>query len=87
MRKSLMVLLLVLAMCASVITGCTEPAPTAPEPTTPEPTTPATPQPSGETIEIKFSQTDPPTHFSQPILEEWAQKVEQQTEGKVHITI
>lgn len=50
-------------------------------------TTATTNSPAPKPIELSIAHMEPPTHFLHALLEDWAKKVEEQTNGKVHFTI
>jgi len=74
------VCLLLMLAALPFISACAAPAP-APAPSPSPSPTPA------KTIELKIGHMQPPTHFIQALLEEWAKKVEEQTNGRVKSTV
>jgi TRAP-type C4-dicarboxylate transport system substrate-binding protein len=70
------------------MSACAEPEPApAPAPApTPSPAPAPAPEPA-EVIELKIGHMQPPTHFMHIVMEEWAKKLEEQTNGQVKSTI
>jgi TRAP-type C4-dicarboxylate transport system substrate-binding protein len=94
MKRTFMVLGVVMLMGTLLVTGCTKkPAPAPQEPSAPveqpaaaQPQEPAA-QPAGKPIELSYSIFFPPTHIQCITADAWAREIEKRTNGKVKITL
>jgi TRAP-type C4-dicarboxylate transport system substrate-binding protein len=91
MKKHLLLILFTIILASSLIlVGCKTQEPTTTEPTTPKPTT-STPADSTEVITLKFSEPSPlppeGVFDYQTAIINWCQRVEDETNGRVHIEI
>lgn len=87
MKKSILTLMVIIALISIMIIGCTSestPAPTQPSESTPSPAV----APETKVIELRFADHNPPTgRITTSFLVPWTQEVEKATNGRVKITM
>jgi TRAP-type transport system periplasmic protein len=82
-KKMFLVPIAVLLVLAFAFSNCAQPASTPAPSSSPAPA----PAPAQKPIELKFAHIEPPVSGAAKLYEVWANKVKEQTGGKVTITI
>jgi len=87
MKKLFLIAMVIIVIGGLILSGCAEPAP-APTPTPPPtPAPPPTPPPT-ETIELNLAYHHPVKAWPTPgAFEPWAKKIEEESDGRVKITV